>query len=212
MLWRLIVRLLFKASLPLVAVAGVFTYGVYLKGGDPAALWQGIGARGLAQVEGLIAGVRQDTSDAMSSAGRVATDALQGRRSATAAAQDGSGLTEVFTWKDAQGVTHYSTSKPEGIAAGTVSVDPNVNVLAPFADPSSDRQHDDHAADRQSGRVRKTSSGSLDEEPLPGVAGQVLATRRGGSNAQAEAGGQSQEGLADIDPTQLLRMLQQGER
>jgi len=46
MLWRIVGKLLFKATVPLLLVLGVLSYGHYLRGGDPGALWKGVADSG----------------------------------------------------------------------------------------------------------------------------------------------------------------------
>lgn len=188
MLWRLVARLLFKACVPLVAIAGVLTYGVYLRGGDPSAMWSSVVERGLGQFDKLFANVQDDTSRAVGAITR-------GVNSVAAEHQAGA-LTQVFTWKDDDGVTHYSTSLPDGVVAGTVMVDPNVNVLAPVRAPVS----------LSTGDSPGEASTEDSAERLPGVAGQVLATRQ-----PAPADNRTGDALPGVDPTQLLRMLQSAE-
>lgn len=191
MLWRLVAKLLFKACLPLVAIAGVLTYGVYLRGGDPAALWKSVAGRGLSQFDAMIAGVKGDTSRAV--------DSIAGGVDSLATDRQGDGLTAVFTWQDADGVTHYSSSRPTGVEAGTVTVDPNTNVLAPVRAPQVEQ-------DTGNGSVPGTAT-ELDGQ-LPGVAGQVLATRKPERSSPGDGDG----ALPGVDPAQLLRMLQSAEQ
>jgi len=42
-LTKMILKLLFKAMVPLICVAGFLSYGLYMKGGDPMAMWSKIG-------------------------------------------------------------------------------------------------------------------------------------------------------------------------
>ncbi len=193
MLWRLVARILFKACVPLVAIAGVLTYGVYLRGGDPAALWGSVAERGLAQFDKVFAGVQGDASRAADAIGRSAAS--------MARTPDPAGRTTVFTWQDADGLTHYSTERPEGVMAGTVSVDPNVNVLAPVRAPEPEPSAAVAASDMAEGAI------SEPDGRLPGVAGQVLATRE-----PAQASRDNADQGAALDPAQLLRMLQSADR
>lgn len=189
MLWRLVAGLLFKACLPLIAVAGVLTYGSYLRGGDPGALWKSVAGRGADQISSLYSGVREDASRAAATFSRQATDT-------TDTSSGGGGLIEVYTWVDADGVTHYSSSSPTGIDAVTLSVDPNVNVLAPVHAPESSAP--DTASADASSELADEFGGRL-----PGVAGQVLS----GREPQSRPAGDPEPGAA-VDPSQLLRMLQ----
>ncbi len=75
MLWRLIAKLMFKACVPLILIAGVLTYGFYLRGGDPGALWKGIAGRASDQVVNLFSGMGDDASRAASALGRGAAAA-----------------------------------------------------------------------------------------------------------------------------------------
>jgi len=221
MLLRLVGKLLFKATVPLVALAGVLSYGSYLRGGDPAALWKGAVDSSLAQVQNVFAGLK---SDAIQAAGAVSST-TQGLRAGLAGSDQGGAkedLTTVFTWQDARGVKHYSTVKPDHLRVSTVTVDPDVNVLAPVRRPPMVRR----SATAEPGEVsmgatsRKGAPSASSNSPellqhrgsqqnaaelqelteqlggsLPGVAGQVLSTSSGG-----DAG--------VLDPAQLIRMLQ----
>lgn len=221
MLWRLVAKLMFKAMVPLIAVAGVFTYGVYMRGGDPAAMWKSMASGGVDRAVAMFSGVQNDASRAV------------GTLTSAASAENGSGKlerTQVFTWQDADGVTHYSTSEPEHVSAQSMTVNPNVNVVAPVRAPAvarpdtrkrgSDQLSEDDASfplagssesreesstQRRSGGQRGRSNADseaiaeVEEElggTLPGVAGQIL-------NGQSESGGGS-----GLDPSQLIRMLQ----
>lgn len=200
MLWRLVLRMLFKACLPLVALVGVMSYGVYLRGGDPGALWQGAVQAGGDRFSRLIAGVRQDASQAVS--------ALTESTGRPEAPVEAAGKTAVYTWQDADGVAHFSSHKPAGIDAGTMLIDPNVNVLAPVKAPLE--QHAEvvqEVPDRRHATLDR-SSASPAERTLPGVAGQVLGAQQ---PAAARRSG-SETASPGVDPSQLLRLLQQVER
>lgn len=219
MLLRMVGKLLFKAALPLVAVAGVLTYGVYMRGGDPGALWKGALAGTVSQASTLVSGLKNDATRA---AGALS---MPGDVSSGAQSSSGGELTTVFTWQDAQGVTHYSSTEPVHLQASTVTVDPDVNVLAPVRAPQQARQSEsdpdelDGAGQRvstsslagngesgarqhtaRSGAGSQQSNADIQEVTeqlggtLPGVAGQVLSTRGEGGGA--------------LDPSQLIRMLQ----
>ncbi len=213
MLFKLLAKLLFKASIPLILIAGLFTYGLYLKGGDPAAMWKSAGSGFMAQAGKLVAGVKSDASQAAEKVGNAASGGLQGLDSSAG------GMTQVFTWKDAEGVTHYSTEAPEGVQTRKMSVNPDQNVLAPIkiAKPviakhkESEGTAEAVATDARPRRDERASdSGTQDQgysDPalqeladqfggdLPGVVGQVLST-------------QSKDGSAGLNPNQLLKMLQ----
>lgn len=205
MLGRLVVKMLFKACVPLVAVAGVMTYGVYLKGGDPAGLWKHVASGAFGKAGDMFT---QAKSDATGLAGN-----LSGNGSAFGESMTKSGSTEVFTWKDASGVTHFGTLAPADISAKKITVDPNVNVIVPVVATKSKEVYDkpsdgfvSGSAPPKTGRSGSRTGGSNEAnqsvrqleaemgEPLPGVAGQLLS-----------GGGASGNGL---DTSQLIRLLQ----
>jgi len=219
MLWRLVAKLLFKATVPLIAVAGVFSYGVYMRGGDPSVMWQSLASGSVERVAGLFSGVQKDASRAV------------GTLSSAVADSDGAGKperTQVFTWQDAQGITHYSTSAPASGVARTVTVDPNVNIVAPVRAPvvaQSARLGGDpdqsskgavdalsiHKAGSELDTNRRSSARQTQSKAdaaaiaeveselggtLPGVAGQILSGQSAGGNGTG------------MDSSKLIRMLQ----
>jgi hypothetical protein len=196
MLWRLVVKMLFKASVPLIAIAAVLTYGVYLRGGDPGVLWKTVADRSFGQIPRLFSGAKDSATHAVGALSREASDS----------ADSGSGKrTEVFTWRDANGVTHFSSSRPTGVEASTVSVNPDTNVLAPVKTPVAATPA---VSGRNAGFEVPRRAADTDDVAnelggrLPGVAGQVLSARSGNSQAASNA-----EPESAIDPLQLMRML-----
>ncbi len=111
MVTRLVLKILFKATLPVVAVAGVMSYMMYLNGGDPKAV--------LAKVFGGMAGQARES---MQQAGR-SMDSLK-------PASEQSAISTVHTWVDANGVTHYSNTAPVNVESTTMRVNANANVVA----------------------------------------------------------------------------------
>ena len=223
MLWRLVAKLMFKAMVPLIAVMGVFSYGVYMRGGDPSVMWKNIASGSVGRVTGIFSGLQNDASRAVGTlSSKASGDGAAGKLEST----------EVFTWQDAQGVTHYSTSAPASITAQTVTVDPNVNVLAPVRAPvrapvivqtERDRRnsHQSEAGAVDASGSRRSGGGQTSNQrnggrqtgsnadsaaiadvkselggTLPGVAGQILSGQSGGGSGQA------------MDSSQLIRMLQ----
>lgn len=202
MLGRLVVKLLFKACVPLVAVAGVMTYGVYLKGGDPAGLWKNVASGALGTAGDMVSKAKTDVTTV---AGNLSGDKQSAGRN-----------TDVFTWKDDDGVTHFGTSRPEGTQATKLSVNPDVNIVVPvIADrslPDADGVRDQQAAlpaRNQASRNSKAGAQTarqtqLDQsvrqlesdlgQPLPGIGGQLLSGGAANGNA--------------MDPAQLIRLLQ----
>ena len=126
MFWRMLGKLLFKTIASLALVLGVLGYGYYLRGGDPAALWKNIAGEGASRIVGVLNGPLDGLK-------RGAGASVAALRSGVGGAgdDDAAGKAEIFTWQDADGVTHFSQTAPTGVTSQTVTVDPNVNVLAP---------------------------------------------------------------------------------
>lgn len=203
MLGRLVVKLLFKACVPLVAVAGVLTYGVYLKGGDPAGLWKHVATGAFGQAGAMFT---QAKDDAAALAGN-----LSGEGGITGGLMKPDSTT-VYTWTDAEGGTHFGTTAPSDISASQITVNPNVNVLAPvelIPAHSETIESGEHLLTGQgSSQVRGGSQNArvaernravqqLESdlgESLPGIGGQLLSSGAAGGNG--------------IDPSQLIRLLQ----
>ena len=127
MLARLVGKLLIKACIPLVMVAGVMSYGVHLRGGDPAALWGHVAGGAFDKAGSMFTKAKNDAAGV---AGKLAQTANNSSLSG-----GDTGHTQVFKWVDDAGVTHFSSAAPEGINARSISVDPNTNVLAPVVAP-----------------------------------------------------------------------------
>lgn len=208
MLSRMIARLLLKVGLSLGILLGIASYAHYLMGGDPGALWRRVAG-------GAIDGAADSFGE------------LRGRVRAPVAALAGGGADtprrdSLWTWRDANGVTHYASERPAGVDAARITVDPDVNVLAPTRAPEPPGARSAGGAPSRGdpgspagvgaplgaaaaaaggGAVRGTSRrDSADDEALPGIAGAVLRARGDApapDPAQAEA---------------LLRLLQPGAR
>ena len=210
MLLKLIGKLLFKATIPLGIVAGLFSYGLYARGGDPVAMWKGFGAGAMDQMASLISNVKDDASNAAANVANVGAGDLSFGKS------DSSKRTQVFTWKDADGVTHYSTIAPTDTDSRQISVNPMTNVMAPIkvskpVEVSSMNGRENTEGSQQGDSVRNSRkeqskrdghsdpavqsvADQLDGQ-LPGVVGQIL-------SSQGDSAGK-------LDPAQLLKMLQQ---
>ena len=185
MLSGMIARLLFKALLSLAMLLGIASYGMYLSGGDPKALWQRVATGALDDVGASIGRVGERVS--------APAEALTGG--------DGS-AGQVWTWRDADGLAHYASTPPDGVEATPVGLAPDVNVLAPvrtrapMASSGGAYGGDDEALRRASGlpsaeaRVRESRGENVPEEPLPGIGG-AMSRARGDApppdSARAEA-------------------------
>ena len=188
MLSRMIVRLLFKACLSLGLLLGVVSYGHYLSGGDPGAVWSRVAGGALDGVTDSWSGLR-DKARATAAA---VPSALPGGDAGGNARRD-----SVWTWRDADGVLHYASAPPADADATRLTVDPDVNVLAPVAPPTVPDAPVRHARTGASGGARSASAstGSLatgvtrggargareavpvGDDALPGIAGAILNAR-----------------------------------
>lgn len=210
MLARLVGKLLIKACIPLVMVAGVMSYGVHLRGGDPAALWRHVAGGAFDQAGAMFTKAKNDAAG-------VAGNLARSANNSSLSGED-AGHTQVFKWVDDAGVTHFSSAAPAGIDASSISVDPNTNILAPVVTPvvvhdegspgehgtSSGRALQAASPDHRQGNgsagsgvsqaVRRHESQT--GEPLPGIAGHLLSGGAAGENG--------------LDAAQLIRLLQSG--
>lgn len=217
MVFKLIGTLLLKATIPFVIIAGLISYGMYSKGGDPMAMWKGFGSGLTDQLAAMFSKARDDASNA---AEAVADVANVGPVDAIAAKVGGSKRTKVFTWKDANGVTQYSNIAPNDAESRKMSVNPNMNVMAPVLAPKpikvssneSGEQVDEELQndlspssarnERKKGEKKEYGDPAVQDVAdqlggeLPGVLGQILSTQGG-----AEGGA--------LNPAQLMKMLQQ---
>jgi len=144
MLLKMCLKLLLKAMVPLIAVAGMMTYGLYLKGGDPMKMWSKIG-------NGMLGSMRQS--------GQRTAESVQ----ALNPVGDGPRRTQVFSWVDAHGTTHYGSNPPAGVTARSMSINTTSNVVAPPPKPAQPVQTSMGAG---------SSNDSGFDGALPGVAGQ----------------------------------------
>lgn len=212
MLLRILAKLLLKATFPLLIIAGLFTYGVYMKGGDPSAMWKTAGSGVVAQFGSLFSGVKEDAGRAAATVSRAAENGLG------VATPSVSSSRKVLTWKDENGVTHFGTVAPVGAQSTTVSVNPDQNVLTPVKVtevPQVVQKKTTESGDRlmESARsVELDTSGSQEaaegySDPavqdvadqlggeLPGVAGKILSSQSG-------------DDAGSLNPKQLIKMLQ----
>ena len=149
MLARLVLKILFKACLPLVAVFGIISYMFYLQGGDPGAVFS--------KVMGGIAGkARQSVQQAGQSLDSIKPD-------------EESSISEVHTWVDEYGVTHYSSSAPINGQSQTLRINSNANVVA-----STQKRKAESASETGSGSELgsgPTQTGGLKGLTIPGSGG-----------------------------------------
>lgn len=116
-MWRLVAKLLFKASLPLTLVVGALSYGLYMQGGDPGAVLRSVAGNAM---------------QSATSAARNATNSVSGSLDSLKpgdAIEASNAISEFYTWVDENGVTHYSSEPPADRSTDTVTVDANTNII-----------------------------------------------------------------------------------
>ncbi|MFK8078566.1 MAG: DUF4124 domain-containing protein, partial [Granulosicoccus sp.] len=206
-------KLLLKATIPLLLIAGMFTYGVYMKGGDPSAMWKNAGSGVVAQFGSLFSGLKEDAGRAAATVSRAAEGGL-GAVVPGAFAPGTSSSRKVMTWKDDNGVTHFGTVAPVGVQSTSVSVNPDQNVLAPVKVTEVPKVVQKRATD-SARRVKESPSrveietsseqqeaGSYSDPAvqdvadqlggeLPGVVGKILSSQSG-------------DGAGSVNPKQLI--------
>jgi len=110
-LTKLILKLLLKATIPLVIIAGVVSYGLYMRGGDPAGLFKKLAGNSIQSAKSSILGAG-DTLESISPV------SLPG------------GKTTVYQWVDENGNTQFGSTPPSGIDATAKTYNNNANLMA----------------------------------------------------------------------------------
>jgi hypothetical protein len=227
MLLKIITKLLFKATLPLIAISGVLTYGAYLQGVDTGAIWKKVGSGLGAQFNDSVASVRHGAGSALSKVSDTGSAALSNASSLSASQHPAPGSGQLYKWVDSNGVTHYGSEPPAGLNAQTMQVNPDMNVVASV--PRTGRQSSGDASRKQPANVARSGARSGSElankperrempgfnstavssavadleaetgEPLPGIAGHLLS---GNSDIAGAAN--------KLNPAELIRLLQPG--
>ena len=158
MVARLVLKLLLKACVPLVAVVGIMSYMLYLQGGDPGAVFSKI-----------TAGIGGKARDSVKQAGQ-SFDSLSSNTTSSSPS-----VSEVHTWVDEYGVTHYSTSAPADGQSEMLRLNPNANVVAsvPTREPEPELKFKKAFSDRPSSNADSTDTAATDEEGalIPGANG-----------------------------------------
>lgn len=153
---KLVLKLLFKACLPLVAVAGILSYGLYLKGGDPMKMWSSVASR----ITGSI--------------GQSTANTAQSFQNLSPIGEGSQNSTTVYSWVDANGTTHFGSQPPPGIQAKTLNINSSRNVVAPTYAPARTPNRSISASASTPRTVQTTSTDSGSDENLPGMAGMKL--------------------------------------
>ena len=175
MLSRLVVRLLFKAVLSIATLLGVASYAHHLSGGDPGALWQRVAGGALDDLAASVDGLRDTAAAPLATLSGAGEGVPVRARS-------------VWTWRDADGVVHYTGAPPTGIEASVLQIDPDVNVLAPLVpplvppvgEPSETRGTTPGAIVRSAGAPPATAF-AAEADPLPGIGGALPGGREEGA-------------------------------
>ncbi len=171
----IVLKLLFKMAIPLILLLGLLSYGLYMRGGDPAALF------------GKLAGnMAQSAKSSLAGAG----SAL--KKTASLPSGSGGSKTQVYKWVDSHGVTQFSSAPPQQGAATLLTIDNNVNTFAAQQTPKSienqstqqkttPHQAIEHPSIKQSRQTSRSGQFKgqdlgLGTDRLPGVAGMDLPT------------------------------------
>lgn len=122
MVTRMVLKILFKACLPLVAVVGIMSYMMYLNGGDPKAV-----------IAKVFSGAAGQARSSMQQAGQSAKSLVPSSNSSSSS--ESSSVSTVHRWVDSNGVTHFSSTAPTDVQSQTMRVNANANVVASTPKP-----------------------------------------------------------------------------
>lgn len=157
MITKLVLKILLKAAIPLCAVVGIASYALYAAGGDPISVLKQVGG-----------GFGERVSALSRSAGSSIDSARKKTTSTFSNDEPGKSQT-LYRWKDADGITHFSSTPPDdGAQADTLNIDPNRNLVS-----APKRQHNEAKASnasQMSGQVNGQIDGDLPEN-MPGISG-----------------------------------------
>jgi len=131
---KMVLKLLFKATLPLLVVIGITSYVLHVRGGDPLALLNRIGGGAGDRLSAVLESIKEGAGATLAAT----------RSTLTSTASGASVTNTLYRWEDADGSPHYSNVEPTGIEGVViVNVDPNQNLLqapvkpAPVVEPAS---------------------------------------------------------------------------
>lgn len=190
---RLIFKLLFKACLPLAMLVGVMSYGLYLSGGDPGAVFSRVAGGAIDTLRASVRQVAGSASDSLNSVAGGLSQALgddgpgpagTGATRPGVPASNAPGSQAFFTWTDASGIKHYSSVDPLRDDSRLIEVDPDTNLIAavpvsstPGAGSGQARGSRESGSNTGFGDRRSDSSAESSrnrDEALPGMAGMAL--------------------------------------
>ena len=148
MLTKLVLKMLLKITIPIVCLVGVMSYGMYMRGGDPGALFAKLVGNSIQSAKSSV----QGAGNSLKSASPVKS----------------SNKTTVYQWVDANGVTQFGSTPPEGVAAKSKTYNNNSNLMdAQPSAPTAQAQRDGQGKGEEPGF-------GPDGERLPGMAGMNL--------------------------------------
>lgn len=120
----LIIKWLFKGLLVSVVMSSIMSYLFYVQTGRTP--WSLLGIHSVADL-------KPDLSPGASIENLADTVSREARQLADKAGDlvpgEPAAPTQVYRWVDAEGVTHFSETPPDGVQASTITVDPNQNVI-----------------------------------------------------------------------------------
>ncbi|HBR98398.1 MAG TPA: hypothetical protein DD979_13645 [Gammaproteobacteria bacterium] len=118
-------KLLFKAMMPVIMLVGIMSYTLHLQGGDP-----------MMPLKTVAGGI----GDQLSETGRSLRDSA-GNLMATEGPElinEKPASRRIYRWVDAEGVTHFGTSRPAAqVPFETVSVNPASNLMDGLRPPQT---------------------------------------------------------------------------
>jgi len=122
-LTKMIFKLMFKATLPLVIIVGFLSYGLYTRGGDPLAVLSKVAssAMGSARTAG------SNTAESVQSLATFTNVKDEKPRPGTV----------IYQWTDANGVAQFSSHPPQGVGATAMNIRTATNhrPVAPAQEP-----------------------------------------------------------------------------
>lgn len=109
MLTKIVLKMLLKITIPIVCLVGVMSYGMYMKGGDPGALFKKLVGNSIQSAKSSVQG---------------AGDSLQ-----SVSSLKSGNKTTVYKWVDENGVTQFGSAPPDGVAAQSQTYNNNANLM-----------------------------------------------------------------------------------
>ncbi len=126
-------KLLFKATVPVIALVGIMSYMMYMQGQDPLAPLKSV-ASGIGDQFNRTG---RSVKSAASNFGDL-TDSLASENNNDA--DTGGSNRRIYRWVNADGVIHFGTSKPESETRVTaLDINPDENIMDSFKSPERPR-------------------------------------------------------------------------